>query len=147
LIDVLNVWFAGFRNVIASYGVNGLTDDHPAALKRYQIRRVFIAYDGDEAGEKAARSVTDETLGAAAGKTTWGVAKAFPSAVVAELATAGTTCARWQRCECRPSLASRRMGGRTNAGKLRIANPSMRRLKSLTGKKPLCRRGEVSGTR
>ena len=28
LIDALTFWCAGFRNVTASYGVNGFTDDH-----------------------------------------------------------------------------------------------------------------------
>ena len=53
LIDALTFWCAGFRNVTASYGVNGFTDDHRAALKG---RHVFIAYDRDEAGDKAARA-------------------------------------------------------------------------------------------
>ena len=32
LIDALTFWCAGFRNVTASYGVGGFTDDHRAAL-------------------------------------------------------------------------------------------------------------------
>ena len=31
IIDALTFWCAGFRNVTASYGVNGFTDDHRAA--------------------------------------------------------------------------------------------------------------------
>jgi DNA primase len=54
LIDALTFWCAGFRNVTASYGVEGFTEDHIAAFKSYRTERVLIAYDRDEAGEKAA---------------------------------------------------------------------------------------------
>jgi DNA primase len=54
LIDALTFWCAGFRNVTTSYGVNGFTDDHRAAFQKYGTKRVYIAYDRDEAGEKAA---------------------------------------------------------------------------------------------
>ncbi len=35
LIDALTFWCAGFRHVTASYGVNGFTDDHRAAFRKY----------------------------------------------------------------------------------------------------------------
>jgi DNA primase len=54
LIDALTFWCAGFRNVTASYGTEGFTEDLLAAFKRYGIGRVLIAYDRDEAGERAA---------------------------------------------------------------------------------------------
>jgi DNA primase len=57
LIDALTFWCAGFRNVTASYGVNGFTDDHLAAMKKYGTEKVLIAYDRDEAGEMGARSL------------------------------------------------------------------------------------------
>jgi DNA primase len=53
LIDALTFWCAGFRNVTSSYGVEGFTDDHLAAFKQNGTERVLIAYDRDEAGEKA----------------------------------------------------------------------------------------------
>jgi DNA primase catalytic core len=62
IIDALTFWCAGFRNVTASYGVNGFTDDHRAALKKHGIERIKIAYDRDEAGEKAAASLADELM-------------------------------------------------------------------------------------
>ena len=34
LIDALTFWCAGFRHVTASYGINGFTDEHRAALKK-----------------------------------------------------------------------------------------------------------------
>ncbi len=30
LLDAMSLWVAGFRNVTASYGVEGFTEDHPA---------------------------------------------------------------------------------------------------------------------
>jgi DNA primase catalytic core len=63
VIDALTFWCAGYRNVTASYGVNGFTDDHRAALKKYETKRVLIAYDRDEAGEKAAATLADELMG------------------------------------------------------------------------------------
>ncbi len=54
LIDALTFWCAGYRNVTASYGVGGFTDDHLAAFRAHGTERVLIAYDRDEAGEQAA---------------------------------------------------------------------------------------------
>jgi DNA primase catalytic core len=62
IIDALTFWCAGYRNVTASYGVNGFTDDHRAALKKHGTARLLIAYDRDEAGEKAAATLADELL-------------------------------------------------------------------------------------
>jgi DNA primase len=57
LIDALTFWAAGYRNVTASYGTSGFTDDHLAAFHRYGIQRVLIAYDRDEAGNQAAEGI------------------------------------------------------------------------------------------
>jgi len=62
LIDALTFWVAGFRNVTASYGVNGFTADHRAVFEKYGIKRVYIAYDRDEAGEKAAAALAEELM-------------------------------------------------------------------------------------
>jgi DNA primase catalytic core len=62
LIDALTFWCAGFRNVTASYGVGGFTDDHRAAFRKHGVQRVWIAYDRDEAGDKAALSLAEELL-------------------------------------------------------------------------------------
>jgi DNA primase len=62
LIDALTFWCAGYRNVTASYGVNGFTDDHLAAFKKYGTEKVLIAYDRDEAGEMGARTLADQLL-------------------------------------------------------------------------------------
>jgi len=57
LIDALTFWCAGYRNVTASYGVEGFTADHLAAFKAHGTERVLIAYDRDEAGDKAAEKL------------------------------------------------------------------------------------------
>jgi DNA primase catalytic core len=62
LIDAMTFWCAGYRNVIAAYGVNGFTDDHWAALKRHGTRRVLIAYDRDESGNAAAEKLATQML-------------------------------------------------------------------------------------
>ena len=54
LIDALTFWCAGYRNVTAAYGVEGFTPDHLDAFERYGTERVLIAYDRDEAGDRAA---------------------------------------------------------------------------------------------
>ena len=63
LIDALTFWCAGFRNVTASYGVEGFTADHLAAFKHYGTERVLIAYDRDEAGERAADKLAQRLIG------------------------------------------------------------------------------------
>ena len=62
LIDALTFWVAGYRQVTASYGVNGFIDDHRAAFERHGTERVYIAYDRDEAGDKAAAKLAEELL-------------------------------------------------------------------------------------
>ena len=62
LIDALTFWCAGFRNVTASYGVNGFTADHRAAFEKHGTERVYIAYDRDEAGNKAAAKLAEELM-------------------------------------------------------------------------------------
>jgi DNA primase catalytic core len=62
LIDALSFWCAGFRNVTTSWGVNGFADDHEEAFKRHGTKRVLIAYDRDDAGEKAAESLAPRLL-------------------------------------------------------------------------------------
>jgi DNA primase catalytic core len=60
LIDALTFWVAGFRNVTASYGVNGFTADHRRAFEKHGTERVYIAYDRDEAGNSAAAKLAEE---------------------------------------------------------------------------------------
>ena len=64
LIDAMTFWCAGFRHVIAAYGVNGFTGGHLAALQYHGVKRVLIAFDRDEAGDRGAETVAAELAGA-----------------------------------------------------------------------------------
>jgi DNA primase catalytic core len=54
IIDALTFWVAGYRNVTASFGVNGFTDEMLDAIQNSNVKRILIAYDNDEAGNGAA---------------------------------------------------------------------------------------------
>ena len=62
LIDALSLWCWGFRHVTAAYGVEGFTADHWAAIDSHRTRRVLLAFDADEAGDKAARRLARQLL-------------------------------------------------------------------------------------
>jgi DNA primase len=62
LIDALTFWQAGYHNVTASYGVSGFTPDHLAAFHRHGTKRVLIAYDRDDAGDKAAATLAEQLI-------------------------------------------------------------------------------------
>src|SRR6185312_4339855 len=57
LIDALTFWCAGYRNVTSCYGVEGFTDDMLEAFKTKSVKRVLIAFDRDDAGDKAAEKL------------------------------------------------------------------------------------------
>ena len=57
LLDAMTFWCAGLRNVTTSYGVEGFTADHLEAFRRHGTERVRIAYDRDEAGDRAAEKL------------------------------------------------------------------------------------------
>ena len=52
--DALTFWVNGVRNVTFIYGTEGFTDELFEALLARKVRRVRIAYDADEAGNRAA---------------------------------------------------------------------------------------------
>jgi hypothetical protein len=62
LIDAMTFWCAGYRNVTAAYGVEGLTDDHLATFKRLAVRRVLIAFDRDDAGERGTDKAAERLM-------------------------------------------------------------------------------------
>jgi DNA primase catalytic core len=64
LIDALTFWCAGLRHVTTAYGTNGLTGDHWEAFRRFGTERILIAFDRDEAGERAAASVAEKLTAA-----------------------------------------------------------------------------------
>jgi DNA primase len=63
LIDALTFWCAGYRNVTAAYGVEGFTQGHLDAFERYGTERVLIAYDRDDAGDRAAVKLAEKLTG------------------------------------------------------------------------------------
>jgi DNA primase len=58
LIDALTFWCAGLRNVTSAYGVEGVTDELVEALVASGTKRVMIAFDRDEAGDKGAEKLS-----------------------------------------------------------------------------------------
>ncbi|WP_456311516.1 CHC2 zinc finger domain-containing protein [Serratia proteamaculans] len=64
LIDAMTFWCAGYRHVIAAFGVNGFTASHLAALQYHGVKRVMIAFDRDEAGDRGAEAVAGELAAA-----------------------------------------------------------------------------------
>ena len=54
VIDALTFWVNGFENVTCIYGTEGFTDDHLEAFKTHKTQRVYLSYDRDKAGERAA---------------------------------------------------------------------------------------------
>jgi DNA primase len=57
LLDALTFWCGGYRNVTSAYGVEGFTKELHQALLEHGVQRVCIAYDADEAGNKAAEKL------------------------------------------------------------------------------------------
>lgn len=62
LIDALTFWCNGYRNVTASYGIEGFTKEHLEQFKQHDIERVLIAYDRDQAGEDAATTLSKQLM-------------------------------------------------------------------------------------
>ncbi|MFN3465298.1 MAG: CHC2 zinc finger domain-containing protein [Terricaulis sp.] len=59
IIDAMTFWAAGYAHVTASFGANGFTDELRQALSASHIKRVLVAYDRDEAGDRGAVEVAD----------------------------------------------------------------------------------------
>jgi DNA primase catalytic core len=62
LIDALTFWCAGYRNVTTIYGVNNFTDEIKAAFQKHGTKRIYLAYDRDEPGERAAQAHGEELM-------------------------------------------------------------------------------------
>ncbi|HVM53262.1 MAG TPA: CHC2 zinc finger domain-containing protein [Acidimicrobiales bacterium] len=62
LIDALSFWCAGFRHVTAAYGTEGVTAELLDALRANDVRRVLIAFDADDAGDRAAKKLAKSLL-------------------------------------------------------------------------------------
>ena len=106
IIDAATFWCAGFRNVTTAYGVNGFTSEILDAFKADGITRVLIAYDRDEAGDKAA-----EQLALSLGREGMGVFRAQSdarSAIARRAAQSGRMDGRSERaCDDHASCGGR----------------------------------------
>jgi DNA primase catalytic core len=56
VLDALTFWANGFKNVTCLFGTEGFTDELWEAMRK--VQRVRIAYDADDAGERAAQRDT-----------------------------------------------------------------------------------------
>jgi Toprim-like len=107
LIDALTFWCAGFRHVTASYGAGGFTADHQRAFAGHGVRRVLIAYDRDDAGDKAAGELTADLTADGRrrrnrGKRRW---RRWPRVVMPnEIARVRVTATRWVSDEPIPGV-------------------------------------------
>lgn len=59
VLDALSLYELGVRNVIPCYGTNGFAPDHEALLRKEGTKEVELAFDRDEAGEKAAKALAE----------------------------------------------------------------------------------------
>ncbi len=65
VMDALTFWCAGYRNVTTAYGVEGVTLGLMTAIERMAaggLKRVLIAFDRDEAGERGAAKFAEKLL-------------------------------------------------------------------------------------
>jgi DNA primase catalytic core len=58
IIDALSFWCAGYRNVTTTFSSSFFPEQLKQALLRYNIKRILLAYDNDEAGHKAVQRDT-----------------------------------------------------------------------------------------
>ena len=54
VIDALTFWVNGFRNVTCIYGTEGFMDEHLEAFRHHRTQKIYLAYDRDKAGDRAA---------------------------------------------------------------------------------------------
>jgi DNA primase len=61
LIDALTFWCAGYRNVTSAYGTDGVSEELLEAIRAAHVggslKRVLIAFDHDDAGERGAAKI------------------------------------------------------------------------------------------
>lgn len=110
LLDALTFWCAGYQNVTSSYGVHGFTADHLEAFRKHGTQKVLVAYDRDEAGEKAATELAPRL--AEAGIDVYRVL--FPKGMDANehARKAPPPRSPWVWCSARRSLSRRASGPR-----------------------------------
>ena len=63
ILDAATLWQAGYKNALACYGTNGLTEDHLQLFRENRIEAVYLVMDGDAAGRDAAARMTPRLKG------------------------------------------------------------------------------------
>ena len=58
ILDAATLWQAGYKNALACYGTNGLTEEHLQLFRENQTESVYLVMDGDDAGREAAARMT-----------------------------------------------------------------------------------------
>jgi len=67
LIDALTFWCNGYENVTACYGADVFPQAHVDAFVKHGVKRVLIAFDRDEAGDRGAATVKAKLAGVGIG--------------------------------------------------------------------------------
>jgi DNA primase len=62
ILDALTFWCAGFTNVTCAFGVHGFTPALHEAMLAHGTRRVLVAYDRDQQGDRAAAELAEKLL-------------------------------------------------------------------------------------
>ena len=55
VVDALSFWCNGHRNVTCIYGTEGFNQEHEDAFIQNKTKKVYLAYDRDKAGDRAAQ--------------------------------------------------------------------------------------------
>jgi len=62
LIDALTFWCAGYRSVTSAYGADGVSAELIQAIRGSGVKRVLIAFDRDEAGERGTPKLAERLV-------------------------------------------------------------------------------------
>jgi DNA primase catalytic core len=62
VIDALSIMAMGYRNVVAFLSANGLKDDLLEKIVSSGVRRVYVAFDNDNAGNTSASSLAEKLI-------------------------------------------------------------------------------------
>ena len=62
IIDALSLIELGVENVQSIYGTNGFTEEHLQILKDDRVKTVVLAFDSDEAGERASGALKEKLM-------------------------------------------------------------------------------------
>lgn len=60
IFDALALYSIGIKNVIATYGTNGWTDDHDGLLATGKTRTLMFAFDSDKAGDEGVKRLVEQ---------------------------------------------------------------------------------------